>query len=174
MIQFWFLKTCYTKHILICRRKGNNRLENPKFKVDYMCNEIIEVVNKCNHKTLAIWACDCAEHVLAYFEEINPTDYNPMNAIEAGRAWVRGELKMTDARTAAFASHSSARESLIASAKAVARAGGHAAATAHVATHAPHAATYAAKAVGYANKDIKSERDWQYNRLLELYNNQNA
>ena len=147
-------------------------MEKAKFKVDYMSNKITEVVNKCEHKTLAIWATDCAEHVLAYFEEKYPYDCNPRNAIEAGRAWVRGELKMTDARTAAFASHAAAREAFDNSATTVARACGHAAATAHVAAHAPHAATYAAKAVGYAKKDIIEERDWQYNRLMELFNSQ--
>jgi hypothetical protein len=140
------------------------------FKVDYRNSEINEVVSKCEHKTLTIWAADCAEHVLAYFEERYPNNLNPRKAIEAVRAWVRGELKMTDARIAAFASHTAARESSDASATAAARACGHAAATAHVATHAPHAATYAAKAVGYGKKDINEERDWQYNHLVELYN----
>ncbi|HEY5584043.1 MAG TPA: hypothetical protein VIK78_06080 [Ruminiclostridium sp.] len=149
-------------------------MEKSKFKVDYMNNKIMEVVSECEHKTLAIWATDCAEHVLAYFEEKYPYDRNPRNAIEAGRAWVSGELKMTDARKAAFASHTSAREVSDDSATAVARACGHAAATAHVATHAPHAAAYAAKAVGYAKKDINEERDWQYNHLVELFNSRNV
>ena len=149
-------------------------MEKTKFKVDYMSDKITGVVNKCEHKTLAIWAADCAEHVLAYFEEKQPNDRGPRNAIEAARAWVRGELKMTDACIAAFASHAATREAFDDSAIAAARACGHAAAAAHVATHAPHAATYAAKAVGYAKKDINEERDWQYNRLIELYNSQNV
>ena len=140
------------------------------FKVDYRNREINELVSKCEHKTLAIWAADCAEHVLPYFEEKYPKDLNPRKAIEASRAWVRGELKMTDARIAAFASHTAAREASDDAATATARACGHAAATAHVATHAPHAATYAAKAVGFRKKDINEERDWQYNHLVELYN----
>jgi len=145
-----------------------------KFKVDYMNNKITEVVSKCEHKTLVIWATDCAEHVLTYFKEKYPYDRNPRNAIESGRAWVRGELRMADARKAAFASHAAARKASNNSAIAVARACGHAAATAHVATHAPHAATYAAKAVYYAKKDINEERDWQYNHLVELYNRQSV
>ncbi|MGB3683554.1 MAG: putative immunity protein, partial [Rubrobacteraceae bacterium] len=46
------------------------------------------------------------------------------------------------------------------------RSAGHAAATAHVPTHAPHAATYAATATG-APKDpgTARERGWQYQRL---------
>ncbi len=44
-----------------------------------------------------------------------------------------------------------------------ARAAGHAAATAHVATHAPHAADYAITAAEAAN--ITGEREWQYKHL---------
>ena len=67
-----------------------------------------------------LWATDCAEHVLPYFEAQFSDDNRPRKAIEAGRAWVRGELTLSEARAAAFA----------------ARAAGHAAATAHVAGHA--------------------------------------
>jgi len=149
-------------------------MKETKFKVDYLSDKITEVVNKCGHLTLAIWSADCAEHVLVYFEEKQPNDLRPRNAIKAGRAWVSGELKMTDARKAAFSSHASAREVSDDAATAVAHACGHAAATAHVATHAPHAATYAAKAIGYAKDDINEERTWQYNRLLELFNKHHA
>ncbi|WP_206686059.1 putative immunity protein [Kribbella qitaiheensis] len=62
------------------------------------------------HQALAIWATACAEHVLGNFERVVPDDARPREAIEAGRAWVRGELKMTDARKAAFAAHAAARE----------------------------------------------------------------
>ena len=144
------------------------------FTVDYLDDIINELMSKCNHKTLVKWATDCAEHVLIYFEEKYPYDNGPRDAIEAGRAWIRGELKMTEARKYAFASHASAREVTDPSAKAVARACGHASATTHVLTHAPHCATYAAKAVGYANENITKEREWQYNRLTELYETQNS
>lgn len=143
------------------------------FKIDFMNDQIVELTNKCDHKMLAIWAADCAEHVLSYFEERYPQDNRPRKAIEAGRACLLGELKMTDARKAAFAAHAAARKADDDSAKAVARACGQAAGTAHVAGHAPHAAAYAALAVGYSKNDINQERDWQYNHLLELYKNQN-
>jgi len=82
-----------------------------------------------------LWATDCAEHVLPYFEEKYPKDNRPRKAIEAGRAWVRGEIAMREARTAAFAAHAAARDTNQAAACAAARAAGHAAATAHVADH---------------------------------------
>jgi hypothetical protein len=72
--------------------------------------EIAELTGKMDHKTLAIWATDCAEHVLSYFEEKYPNDDRPRKAVEAGRAWVRGEIKMSEARTAAFAAHAAARD----------------------------------------------------------------
>jgi hypothetical protein len=127
-----------------------------------------------NHKTLVIWATDCAERVLPYFEEKYTQDDRPRKAIEAGRTWVRGEIKMTEARRAAFAAHAAAREASHEAARAAARAAGHASATAHVAGHAVHAATYAAAVVGYATCPTDAdavttkERDWQYQHLLNL------
>jgi hypothetical protein len=119
---------------------------------------------------LTIWASDCAEHVLPYFEEIYPEDDRPRKAIEAARAWVRGDLPMVDARKAAFASHAAARDTNNATAQAVARAAGHAAATAHVADHARHAAASAVKAATTAEitgDATAAESDWQSRRLPE-------
>ena len=135
---------------------------------------ISDLIQKCNHKTLAIWATDCAERVLIYFESQYPEDHRVLNAIEAGRSWVSGKLSMTDARKAAFTAHAAARDAeQILEAQAAARAAGHAAATAHVATHAIHAANYAIKAVQHAIQDdtttiIEQERQWQYEHLLKL------
>ena len=114
-----------------------------------MDNPIAELLSKLDHKTLVIWATDCAEHVLPYFEEKYPKDNRPRKAIEAGRAWIRGEIAMSEARTAAFAAHAAARDANPDAARAAARAAGHAAATAHVAGHAVHTATYAARAAGH-------------------------
>src|SRR5215207_6226597 len=54
-----------------------------------------------DHHLLAVWAADCAEHVLHYFEQARPGDERPRRAIELARAWARGEVTMTPARTAA-------------------------------------------------------------------------
>lgn len=109
-------------------------------------------LDKGDHRSLVLWATDCAEHVLPYFEEKYPKDDRPRKAVEAGRAWVRGEIALSEARAAAFAAHAAARDADQAAARAAARAAGHAAATAHVAGHAGHAAT-------------TKERDWQYRHL---------
>ncbi|MDR1209287.1 MAG: hypothetical protein LBK41_03080 [Clostridiales bacterium] len=63
-----------------------------------------------NHRLLALWAAECAEHVLSCYEDVCADDRRPRLAIEAARNWVRGELNMTRAREAAFAANSAARE----------------------------------------------------------------
>lgn len=137
--------------------------------------------DKEDHRSLALWAADCAEHVLPCFEEEYPQDIRPRNAVEAARAWARGEIAMREARAAAVAAHAAARDATAAAARAAARAAGHAAATAHMATHAPHAATYAATAATHAaatpgdtanatdaaRAATAREREWQVRRLPE-------
>jgi hypothetical protein len=124
-----------------------------------------------DHRSLVLWAMDCAEHVLPSFEEKYPADPRPRKAIEAGRAWVRGEMTMSEARAAAFAAHAAARDADPGAARAAARAAGHAAATAHVAGHAVHAATYAVNAATCAADPTDAaaasarERAWQYQHL---------
>jgi len=126
-----------------------------------------------DHRSLVLWAADCAEHVLPYFEEKYPKDGRPRKALEAGRAWGRGEITMSEVRAAAFAAHAAARGADHAAARAAARAAGHAAATAHVAGHARHAAAYAVIAATDAAvptavaAGTATERDWQYRRLPE-------
>lgn len=134
-----------------------------------MIEKLINKLNNEDHRALALWAADCAEHVLAYFEQIHPEDKRPRLAIEAARAWARGDLDITEARKAAFASHAAARDAKNPAAQAAARAAGHAVATAHLADHAPHAANYALKAANaaaeYTGDGMIAEREWQFERL---------
>ena len=126
-------------------------------------------VDEQDYKLLALWAADCAEHVLAYFKEKHPQDDRPRNAIEAARAWARGEITISEARTAALAAHAAARGADDRAACAAARSAGHAAATAHVAAHASAAAAYAVKAVNAAHgaASAAKEREWQRRRIPE-------
>jgi len=103
-------------------------------------------LDKRDQKALALWAADCAERVLPYFEKKYPKDYRPRKAIEAARKWAKGKITVGEARKAALAAHAAARSVSQISARAAARSAGHAAATAHVASHASHAAEYAVKA----------------------------
>jgi len=139
------------------REKYNHRLTIPMLAVPGR----MKPDNLNDHQLLALWAADCAEHVLETFTDAEPDDDRPRAAIAAARDWVRGVLRMTDARAAAFAAHAAARDTNSESARFVARAAGHAAATAHVAAHAQHAAGYALKAAS----DVDNERDWQRKHL---------
>jgi hypothetical protein len=122
-----------------------------------------------DHHLLAVWAADCAEHVLHFFEEAQRQDNRPRQAIELARAWARGEITMTQARSDANAS---ARE-VDGAAREAAHAAAQAAAVAHVAAHELGAAAYAIRAVrAAAPKDERSEAgrlecQWQRARLPE-------
>lgn len=98
-----------------------------------------------HHHLLALWAADCAQHVLHFFEQVQPGDDRPRRAIEQARAWARGEITMTQARTAAGHAMGAARE-LSGAAREAAYAAGQAAAVAHVAAHELGAAAYAIRA----------------------------
>jgi len=87
-----------------------------------------------DHQLLALWAASCAEHVIDLFESAQPEDPRPRRAIELGRAWARGEITMTQARTAAGHAMAAARD-LSGAARHAAYAAGQAAAVAHVAAH---------------------------------------
>lgn len=98
-----------------------------------------------DHRLLALWAATCAEHVLPLFESVQPSDPRPREAIAQTRAWVRGEITMSQARAAAGAANAAASE-LNGAARHAAYAAGQAAAVAHVAAHELGAAAYAIKA----------------------------
>jgi len=110
-----------------------------------------------DHHLLAVWAADCAQHVLHFFEQTQPNDDRPRRAIEQARAWARGEITMTQARTTAFAAHAAARE-VSGAAKEAAHAAGQAVAVAHVAAHELGAAAYAIRAArAHAPEDQHEE-----------------
>ena len=125
-----------------------------------------------DHRLLALWAADCAEHVLDQFERACRGDCRPRRAIELGRAWAHGEIRMTEARTSAGHAMAAARE-LSGSARHAAYAAGQAAAVAHVAAHELGAAAYAIRAAqaaaprGEGEGAGRLECRWQRDRLPE-------
>jgi Imm-5 like putative immunity protein len=140
---------------------------------------LVELVKKAAHKTLAIWAIDCAERVLAYFKEKYPEDNRPRTAIETLRTWINTDVfRMAVIRKASLNAHAAAREvGEDNAARSAARAAGQAVATAHVPTHSLGSAVYALQAISRATAPseadtaVAKERDWQYQRLLELTGN---
>jgi len=125
-----------------------------------------------DHHLLALWAASCAEHVLPLFEAVRPDDVRPRQAIEAARAWVRGELPMMQARAAGGHAMGAARD-LTGAARHAAYSAGQAGVVAHVAAHDLGAAAYAIKAVradappDEAGVAGRRECRWQRDQLPE-------
>ena len=131
-------------------------------------------ISKRDQRLLAVWAADCAERVIPFFEKAYPKDDRPRKAIDAGRTWVRtGVFRMADIRGASLSAHAAAKAAKENDAACfAAHAAGQAVATAHVPEHAFGAAYYALKAVAAANPAdaearIAKELKWQTRRLPE-------
>jgi hypothetical protein len=133
-------------------------------------------VFKPDQKILALWAADCAGHVLLYFEEKYPGDDRPRRAIETLRVWMdNGLFKMAIIRKASLDSHTSARIALEngeTAASFAAHAAGQAVATAHVTTHALGCSVYGIRAAaahsGNGHAGLVQEQNWQLRRLRLL------
>jgi len=120
-------------------------------------------LKKEQHYQLMQWACDCAKHVLPLFGDT--IDERLQNALQIASEWTQGNASVGDARKASVTAHVVARECSTPTSVAVARAVGHAVATAHMADHSLGTAWYALKAVRNAGKSVDEERQWQDKQL---------
>jgi hypothetical protein len=154
-------------------------MKKAKFSLTtYKDEATVELVSKIDQKTLAIWALDCVERVMPYFEDNYPQDHRPRNALETLQTWIdTGVFQMDTIRRASLASHAAAREvGEENAARSAARAAGQAVATAHVPLHALGAANYALQAIHRATSSsdadaaVAKEREWQLQHLLNLGN----
>ena len=123
-----------------------------------------------DHHLLAIWAADCAQHVLHLFEEMQPNDERAHRAIEAARAWAQGAITMSQSKAAGGHAMAAARN-LNGASRYAAYAAGQAGVVAHVAAHELGAAAYAIKAVreaaleGHIEESGRLECKWQRAQL---------
>jgi hypothetical protein len=124
-------------------------------------------LKKQQHHQLMRWACACAENVLPLFGEV--ADERLRRALAVAKEWTQEHSTVGEARKASLGAHAAANESVHPAAAAVARAVGHAVATAHMADHALGAAWYALKAAEHAGKSRDAEMTWQDAQLpLEI------
>lgn len=125
-------------------------------------------LSDADHGLLALWAADCAEHVLPLFAAVAPDDPRPSEAIAAARAWAHGDMPMMAARALGGHAMGAARP-LTGAARFAAYAAGQAACVGHVAEHDLGAAAYAIKAAAAALPDDSDagprEREWQRDLL---------
>lgn len=127
-----------------------------------------QTLSEADRRIVAVWAADCAERVLVFFEAEAPGDTRPRDAIARLRGFARGELGVAEARRR-FVAHAAARDVSAPAAVAAARAAGQAASVPHMGAHALGAAAYAAKATGLATPDrrqaVEEEISWQLGRM---------
>lgn len=107
------------------------------FSRDSQClHELIKLIEAQNHRTLVMWALDCAKTTLAKFESKYPNELRPRIALDLCEAWARGKIKMPEAKRAILDAHAVAKGIEDDVYGALAHAIGHAGATVHVETHA--------------------------------------
>ena len=100
-----------------------------------------------DRRIVAAWAADCAEHVLAIYEDAVPGDSRVRAAIDQARSFAAGDLDVREAvRRRGAEAGAAAREAPTPAARAAAYAAEQAASVAHMGAHALGAAGYAAKA----------------------------
>jgi hypothetical protein len=124
-----------------------------------------------DRRTVAAWAADCAERVLAVFEAEAPTDGRPRDGIARARAFAVGELDAAGEIRRRFVAGRASQIVDSPAAKAAAWSAGQAAGVAHMGAHALGAAAYAAKAATLAASNTGSAADeelaWQLERMSE-------
>jgi hypothetical protein len=120
-------------------------------------------LKKEQHIQLIRWACDCVKHVLPLLGET--PDNSIIEALFIAEKWAEGNATAGEARNTALRALALANRCSDYVSIAIARAAGHAVATAHMADHSPGAALYALKAVKNAVRSIDAERRWQKEQL---------
>ena len=163
-------------------------LDNEIYEVEYK-GEIFDHSDKCvvhqcrlirkydkwDERTARLFACDCAEHALHFYEDKYPDDKRPRDVIDISRRYATGnatDKELAAARAAVNAAWAAGRAAAVnaawyaagvAATWAAAREAAWAAAAGAAAGGG--AAWYAAGAAGDATGD--AEIQWQYAKLLE-------
>ena len=149
--------------------RGNQIL----FTRDSEClQSLLRLIELQKHRTLVMWALECAQEPLGLLETKYPEERRPRRALELCEDWARGIIKMVDAKRAILESHAVAKEIDDKEFIALVHAIGHAGATVHVETHAFGLVIYELSAlvfkVGLDKCDIEVSKkiSFYYERLL--------
>lgn len=143
------------------------------FSRDSHCLEALtNLMQSQNHRTLVMWALDCAAQTLEQFESKYPHEHRPRTCLTLCESWARGEIKMPQAKRAILDAHAVAKELDDNEYAALCHAIGHAGATIHVETHAIGLPIYELTAIvlKYGKDDfsgpVTEKIDYYYDRLL--------
>lgn len=143
------------------------------FSRDSQClQELIKLIQLQNHRTIVMWALDCAKLPLEQFEAKYPEERRPRICLDLCETWARGKIKMPIAKQAILDSHTVAKEIEDNEYGALCHAIGHAGATVHVETHALGLPIYELTAIvlKYGKDDfpkpVSEKINYYYSRLL--------
>lgn len=143
------------------------------FSRDSEClQDLIKLIQLQNHRTLVMWALDCAKVPLKQFEIKYPNECRPRICLELCENWARGKIKMPIAKRAILDSHAVAKEINDSEYGALCHAIGHAGATVHVETHALGLPFYELTAIVLKyrkdnfQKPVSEKISYYLNRLL--------
>ena len=134
--------------------------------------ELINLIQLQNHRTLVMWALDCAKLPLEQFEVKYPDELRPRTCLELCETWARGKIKMPVAKQAILDSHAVAKKIDDSEYAALCHAIGHAGATVHVETHAIGLPIYELTAIVLKyekdnfSKPVTDKINYYYNCLL--------
>lgn len=121
---------------------------------------LMSLIETQSKLTIVRWCITYArDYYLPIFQKEKPDDMRPQLALEAAEKWLKGEIKLPEAKSCILACHESARsadENPVA--QAAARAIGQGASTIHVVTHALGIAFYGAAAKAYAALGTQAEQ----------------
>ncbi|GGF18182.1 hypothetical protein GCM10010954_16170 [Halobacillus andaensis] len=107
------------------------------FSRNSLClQDLKKQIQRQNHRTLVLWALDCASSTLTQFETKYPAEQRPRNCLKLCEDWSKGKIKMPQAKRAILDAHAVAKELDDREYGVLAQAIGHAGATVHVETHA--------------------------------------
>jgi len=126
-------------------------------------------LSETDRRELVEWTIACAERMLPLFLAERPDDQRPREALEAARAFMRGEMDIDAVREKAYACHAAAREASDPAALAAARVCGQAAAVAHMAGHARQVPRYTSKAFPGDRARRDEELAWQRRQVPERF-----
>lgn len=72
--------------------------------------DLSNLIDIQNHRTLALWAFELAEQAVQSIEEKYPNELRPRVALEDSKRWAFGEIKMPQAKKAILDCHAVAKE----------------------------------------------------------------
>ena len=157
---------------LICEMEYEGERIDADNKIVVRRARLTRIVETWDARTARLFACDCAERVLALFERVYPNDARPREAIETARRFTNGQATMHelsaayDSALAARAASDDAGDASAASEAALAASAVGDAASVALAAWAAGDAVWAARAAASATAGA-AERQWQGQRLRQ-------